>query len=117
MNIPAVQKVCAALPHATGDVKWGVDRVYSIDGRMFCLAWVDSAGRSAVSFKVDDDLFLPYTGREGFIPAPYLARAKWVQVVELKKVGDTELKALIRRSYALVARKLTRKRRTELGLD
>ncbi len=83
---------------------------------MFCVACVDSKKRSSVAFKVDDDLFLSYSDREAFIPAPYMARAKWVQIVDLKKISDAELKALIKRSYALVALKLTRKLRTELGI-
>ena len=116
MNVQAIQKFCAALPHATGDVKWGVDQVYSIGGRMFCVACVDSKKQSSVSFKVDDDLFLSYSDRDGFIPAPYMARAKWVQIIDLKKVSDAELKALIKRSYELVALKLTKKLRAEFGL-
>ena len=116
MNIPAIQKFCAALPHATGDIKWGVDQVYSIGGKMFCVACADPKMRSTLSFKVDDDLFLSISDRDGFIPAPYLARAKWVQVIDLKKVSDAETKALIKRSYKLVAMKLTRKLRAELGM-
>ena len=116
MNVPAIKKFCAALPHATGDIKWGVDQVYSIGGKMFCVAFVDTKERATVSFKVDDDLFLAYTDRAGFIPAPYMARAKWVQVIDLKKVPDAELKALIKRSYDLVSLKLTKKLRTALGI-
>ena len=88
MNVPAIQKFCSALPHATGDVKWGVDQVYSIGGRMFCVACVDSKKQSSVAFKVDDDLFLSYSDRDGFIPAPYMARAKWVKIVNLKKISE-----------------------------
>jgi predicted DNA-binding protein (MmcQ/YjbR family) len=116
MNVPAIKKFCAALPHATGDIKWGVDQVYSIGGRMFCVAYVSPQKNATVSFKVDDDLFLSFSDRAGFIPAPYMARAKWVQVIDLEKVADAELKALIRRSYELVAAKLTKKLRAELGL-
>ena len=116
MNIRAIQKFCAALPHATGDIKWGVDQVYSIGGKMFCVAYVDPQGGATVSFKVDDDLFLQYTDRAGFIPAPYMARAKWVQIIDLKKVSDAEVKTLIKRSYELVSLKLTRKLRTALGM-
>lgn len=116
MNVAAIQKFCAALPHATGDIKWGVDQVYSIGSKMFCVAYIDPKGKHTVSFKVDDDLFLSYTDRDGFIPAPYMARAKWVQIIDFKKVSDGELKALIRRSYELVALKLTKKLRVEMGM-
>ena len=116
MNVAAVQKFCAGLPGATGDVKWGVDLVYSVGGKMFCVAFADRHGKETVSFKVDDDTFLQHTDRKGFIPAPYLARVKWVQVIDLKKVSDAELKSLIRRSHELVAAKLTKKLRGELGI-
>ena len=116
MKLSAVKKFCASLPHAAADIKWGVDHVYSIGGRMFAVAYQSEARGTLVSFKVDDDLFLSLTAREGFAPAPYLARAKWVQVGDLDKLSAAELKALLQRSYALVAMKLTRKQRTAMGL-
>lgn len=117
MNLNAVQKFCAALPAVTSDVKWGADLVYSVGSKMFAVACNDAEGKPTVSFKVDDDRFLELTDRAGFIPAPYLARAKWVQVIDLKQVGDAELKALLTRSHALVAAGLTKKLRASLGLD
>ena len=116
MNLNAVRKFCAAMPHATADIKWGADYVYSIGGKMFAVAFQSDTHGTFVSFKVDDDLFLSMTAREGIIPAPYLARASWVQVTDLDKVSSVELKALIRRSYELVSMKLTRKQRSALGL-
>ncbi len=115
MNITQIQKFCASLPHALGERKWEIDHVYTIGAKMFAVVFTDRAGESHVSFKVDDDLFLQYADRPGFIPAPYLARAKWVQVKDLKQISDAELKALIQRSYHLVAAKLTKKLRTEFG--
>jgi len=116
MNLAAIKKFCASMPHATADAKWQIDHVYSIGGKMFAIACKTKAGATHLSFKVDDDRFLEYTDRPGFIPAPYLARAKWVQVADLTKVTDAELRALIKRSYRLVAAKLTKKVRREFGL-
>ena len=116
MNISQIQKFCASLSHAHGEHKWKIDYVYTIGAKMFAIVFTDRNGESHVSFKVDDDLFLQYADRPGFIPAPYLARAMWVQVKDLKKISDAELKALLRRSYDLVSRKLTKKLRAELGL-
>lgn len=116
MNLAAVQKFCASLPAATSDVKWGNDLVYSVGSKMFAVACNDAEGKPTVSFKVDDERFLELTDRKGFIPAPYLARVKWVQIVDLKAVGDAELKSLITRSHTLVAAGLTRKLRISLGL-
>lgn len=116
MNITAIQKFCAALPHATGDMKRGVDQVYLIGGKMFCVACLDTKQGATLPFKVDADLFPPYSERDYFIPAPYLARAKWLQIMDLKKVSDADLKQLIKRFYRLVGLKLTKKMRTEFGL-
>jgi predicted DNA-binding protein (MmcQ/YjbR family) len=116
MTPAQLHKFCAALPHAKGEHKWGIDFVYTIGEKMFAVVFEDRDNKLHVSFKVDDDLFLTYCDRPGFIPAPYLARAKWVQVKDLKMVSDTELKSLIRRAYQLIAMKLTKKKRAELGL-
>jgi predicted DNA-binding protein (MmcQ/YjbR family) len=116
MQLKALQRFCASLPHAVGERKWEVDFVYSLDKKMFAIACETAARGTFVCFKVDDERFLEYTDRDGFIPAPYLARAKWVQVTDLKKVSDAELRALITRSHALIAMKLSKKRRAELGL-
>ena len=104
------------MPHATADVKWGIEHVYSIGGKMFAVACKTKTGATHLSFKVDDDRFLEYTDRRGFIPAPYLARAKWVQLADLSQVTDAELKALIKHSFRLVAVKLTKKLQREFGL-
>ncbi|MBL8512658.1 MAG: MmcQ/YjbR family DNA-binding protein [Betaproteobacteria bacterium] len=117
MNKAAIHKYCLSLTAATYDVKWEVDGVYSVGGRMFAVAVADKDGRAQVSFKVDEDLFLQYTDREGFMPAPYLARAKWVQIQDTRKVSAGELKQLLARSHALVAMKLTRKVRAALGIE
>ena len=116
MNLAKVKAFCAALPHATADVKWGADHVYSIGGKMFAVAFQNELRGVFVSFKVDDERFLEFTDRDGFAPAPYLARAKWVQITDLKKISDAELKALITHSYQIVARKLTKKQRREFGM-
>lgn len=110
---PAKAKAfCLTLPAATHDVKWGADHVYSVGGKMFAVMGPDGS----MSFKVDDHRFLELTDREGFIPAPYMARAKWVQVKDVKIVPDAELKTLVSRSHQLVAMKLTKKMRESLGL-
>jgi predicted DNA-binding protein (MmcQ/YjbR family) len=116
VNLGAVQKFLASLPAATSDVKWGADLVYSVGNKMFAVACPDNEGRPTVSFKVDAERFLELTDRKGFIPAPYLARVKWVQIIDLKQVGDAELKALLTRSHELVAAGLTKKLRVSLGL-
>ena len=104
---------CAALPGVTQDVKWGEDLVFSVGSKMFAVTRTD--GSNIFSFKVDDDRFLELTDRPGIIPAPYLARAKWVQITDPKALTNAEAIALLERSYQLIFAKLTKKLRQEIG--
>lgn len=108
--------LAAGLPAATQDVKWGADLVFSVGGKMFCVLLLKDGIAATCSIKVDDDRFLELTGVPGVIPAPYLARAKWVQVNAGHALTATDLDALVRRSHALVARGLTKKLQRELGV-
>lgn len=116
MKLNAIKKYCASLPHATADVKWEIDHVYSIGGKMFALACENQYRGTVVCFKVDDHRFLELTDRSGFMPAPYLARAKWVELKNLDAISDAELKALLKRAYTIVGAKLTKKLQREFGL-
>ncbi|CAA9300966.1 MAG: hypothetical protein AVDCRST_MAG71-108 [uncultured Lysobacter sp.] len=101
-------------PGVDAEVKWQDDLVFSVAGKMFCVLCLRGARAGSVSFKVEDERFLEFTGQPGFAPAPYLARAKWVQVTLPEAVPDAGLRALVRRSYELVRAKLTRKQQHEL---
>ena len=117
MTPARIRAFCHSLPGATYDFKWDVDHVYSVGAKMFAVVFDAKKGAETVSFKVDDGRFLELTDRPGIVPAPYLARAKWVQLASLKALGDAELRALLERSHALVCAKLTRADRAKLGLD
>ena len=69
------------------------------------------------SFKCTPDEFAELIEREGIIPAPYLARNKWVLLESLEALPAKELKRLIKDSYSMVAAKLPKKVQGELGLE
>ncbi len=92
-----LRMACATLPGATQDIKWGTNMVYSVGQKMFAVTDEDSA---FFSFKVDDDRFLELTDRPGIIPAPYLARAKWIQIKPDCALTQDEAKALLQRAHA-----------------
>jgi predicted DNA-binding protein (MmcQ/YjbR family) len=115
MKLAAIKKYCTDLPHVTADIKWEIDHVYSVGGKMFAMATTNKNRGTFVCFKVDDDRFLELTDRPGIIPAPYLARMKWVQLNDINALGDSELKSLLSRAHTIVAMKLTKKMRRELG--
>ncbi len=113
MNLKKAKEFCMALPGATQGIKWGDNLVFSVGEKMFAVMHDDAQARS-ISFKVDDDRFLELTDRDGIIPAPYLARAKWVQVEDLARLPDAEAKELLKRAHRLVFAKLTKKLQREI---
>jgi predicted DNA-binding protein (MmcQ/YjbR family) len=114
VSIAALRDHAQSLPGATVDIKWGADWVASVGGKMFFVT-ADVAQPKAASFKVDEHRFLELSGMPGFVPAPYLARVKWVQLNNAKALPLAELKALVARSHALVLAKLPKKLQKELG--
>ena len=113
MDFEAAKALCRTFPGCTEDVKWGDDVVFSVGLKMFAVTGGEVPA-TGMSFKVDDERFLELTDRPGIIPAPYLARAKWVYVENAKALGDQEAAALVRRSYELVFAKLTKKLQREI---
>lgn len=114
MDIDQLRSFCTQLPAVTEDVKWDNDLVFSVGGKMFCVASLEPPFKC--SFKVPDEEFEELSNRAGFQPAPYMARAKWVLVTSPTRLHKKEWEAYIRQSYELVKAKLTKKARTELGI-
>jgi predicted DNA-binding protein (MmcQ/YjbR family) len=115
MTLDTVRTICRALPGATEDLKWGADLVFSVGGKMFCA--VNTEPPHQMSFKCTPDDFAELIEREGLIPAPYLARAMWVQQPELARevLDRRELQPLLQKSYDLVAAKLPKSKRPGAG--
>ncbi|WP_339913712.1 MmcQ/YjbR family DNA-binding protein [uncultured Brevundimonas sp.] len=113
MDRAEVGRVCLALPAVTLDHPFGHDHdTYKVGGRMFAMA--GDAGR--VSFKVSDIAYEVLTGTGRAQPAPYLARARWVNLDDSGDWDDAELIGHLQTAHALIVAKLTRKARAELGL-
>jgi len=114
MKREALLKLCRSLPHATQDVKWKKDLVFSVGGKMFaCFNMEDDRH---VGFKTTPAKFRELIGRPGIIPAPYAARFHWVSVEKTTALTAAQLKQLITESYLLVAAKLPKGVRKKLGL-
>jgi len=114
MNVEIIRKICLKFPATTEDIKWGADLVFSVGDKMFCATSFEQPFKC--SFKVPDDAFDEWSAKEGFIPAPYLARAKWVLVSNEARLPKEEWQALLKQSYNLVVRKLTKKQRSLLQI-
>ena len=114
MDVQAAKALCRGFAGAIESIKWGNDTVFSVGDKMFACA-ANDAGVRSISFKVEDERFLELTDRPGIVPAPYLARAKWIRVEDLSTLPPDEASALLRRSYELVFARLTKKLQRELG--
>lgn len=114
MELEWLRKICTSLPAVTEDIKWGYDLVFSVGGRMFCVASLEEP--FGCSFKVKDEEFEEMSNREGFIPAPYMARAKWVKLDSPSRLNKKEWQQYLKQSYELVKAKLTKKERALLGI-
>jgi len=116
MTIEDIMAVCNTLKGVTTDIKWEDHLCFNIGGKMFLITSPDNVPPTA-SFKVTDEAFVSLVEREGIRPAEYLARYKWVAVDNINRLSMQEWEAYINSSYQLIAAKLPKKLRTELGLD
>ena len=117
MTLERFRQLCLKQPGATEQIQWGADAVFKVGGKMFAVACTDAAypNAKACSFKCDDEGFAELCEREGVVPAPYLARAKWVALDHWGALPDREIAELIGKSYAIVRGGLTQRAQAELG--
>ena len=68
-----------------------------------------------LSFKCSDQEFANLVERPGVIPAPYLARAKWVALQTAGALPPAEVKRLLRQAHDLVLARLPKRTQFALG--
>jgi len=113
MDIDAIREFCLQFPHTTEVVQWGADLCFKVDGKLFVVTAIEMVPQR-ISFKCTPESFAELCERTGIIPAPYMARAKWVSLERLDALPDDELRDLIAESYRLVFERLPKKRQAEL---
>jgi len=113
VTIDWIRNYCLSLPHATEDIQWGNDLLFRISGKIFAGMSLDPP--HSLSFKCTPEKFDELIEREGIVPAPYMARNKWVMLERLDAVAGAEITGLINNSYEMVFSKLTKKAQAELG--
>jgi predicted DNA-binding protein (MmcQ/YjbR family) len=118
MTLAEYSAFCASLPATTHVVQWGGADVWKVGGKVFAIAGRDRAGQVFVTFKCSDMAYDVLKEQPGCRPAPYLASRgmTWIQRQTSQSMDDTALKDYLRESHRLVALKLTKLARGELGL-
>lgn len=120
---------CKGLKATTHVVQWGGASVWKVGGKIFaiCSNWgtdenceekeiEGTGGEARISFKCSDLSYQILCELGGVIPAPYLARAKWVLVKAGSVLSDDDVRSYIEEAHTIVASKLTKKMQRELGL-
>ena len=108
---------CRGLGPTTHVVQWGNADVWKIGGKLFAVGgWAD--GGLGVTFKCGPVAFEVLKDMPGLRPAPYLASRgmSWIQDYQEPGLGDADLKDHIQMSYQMIARALSKKKQTKLGL-
>jgi predicted DNA-binding protein (MmcQ/YjbR family) len=110
-SVKSFSKFVLGLPAVTIIDQWEA-HVAKVGGKIFALLAQDG---SQIVFKVSELSFEVLTEIDGIGQAFYFAKHQWVRVAP-KALTDAELRAYIGASHEMVAGKLTKKLRAELGL-
>lgn len=122
MTRDTFDEFCATLPATTHIIQWGNASVWKVGGKIFaiCSTWGKAAEGEAkgdrFSFKCSQLSYQILIEQDGLVPAPYLARAKWVAMENEHALSDDELKSYITNAHKIIVGKLTKVLRQELEL-
>jgi predicted DNA-binding protein (MmcQ/YjbR family) len=116
MTIEEIQTICKKLKGVTEDIKWENHLCFNIGGKMFLVTAPDAFPVTA-SIKVSNEDFTDLPSKNGFSPAPYLARYKWIFIDDINLWSAKQWEKFIRSAYHEVAAKLPLKVRKEIGLS
>lgn len=115
MTIHDIERICRKHPKVTEDIKWGDNLCFSVGGKMFLITTPDSVP-CAASIKVADEAFEEISAKEGFRPAPYLGRYKWVWMDDINRLSYKEWNTYIETAYRIVSSKLPLRFKKQIGI-
>lgn len=116
MTIDDIQAICTKYPGVTQEIKWEDHLCFCVAGKMFLIIAPDAIPCTA-SIKVPEEDFEAIAARSGFMPAPYLARYKWVWMDDISRLSLRQWEKFIDSAFRLVASRLSKKIRRQMGLN
>jgi predicted DNA-binding protein (MmcQ/YjbR family) len=105
-----VEAIALSLPATSKVVQWGGSDVFKVGGKVFAIG-----GDEGVSFKVTEIAFEVLTSDGLGRQAPYCAKGQWVNIA-LERLEREDASGWLATAHSLIAAKLTKKARAELGL-
>lgn len=113
MNLEILRNFALSHPGVTEDIKWENHLCFNVGGKMFLITNPDGVPVNA-SFKASDTDFSELQRIQGIIPAPYLARYKWLQIDDISRLTSDEWERIVAESYRLIFEKLPAKLRNTI---
>ena len=111
MTQEEIEAFALSLPAVTKVIQWGGSDVYKVGGKVFAICGLSGG----LSFKVSPIGFVALTEGGPGRQAPYCAKGQWVNVA-LDAALASDVIDWLTNAHALIAAKLTRAARAELGL-
>ena len=109
MTRDEVEAMALALPATSKVVQWGESDVFKVGGKVFAICG------DGLSFKVSEIAFEVLTSDGLGRQAPYCAKGQWVNIA-LERLEAEDAGGWLATAHSLIAAKLTKKARAELGL-
>ncbi len=119
MTLDDYNGFCASLPSTTHVVQWGGSDVWKVGGKVFAIAGQGEGKGLHVTFKCSDASYDMLKEQPGLRPAPYLASRgmTWIQRQTDETMDDDALRDYLRESHRLIAAKLPKRVKREIGLS
>ncbi len=103
-----------SFPGATEEVQWGNDLLFKVGGKTFVFSGFNPPFAMSIKCSGEED-FNALIERPGCVPAPYLARNKWVMLESADAIPWNELQMYIRKSYDTIFAKLPKRAQREIA--
>lgn len=114
MDLDVIQKYCLSFPGAAEQIQWESSLLFKVGGKIFVIYNLGKLSNNRILLKCSAERFHELIEMDNIIPAPYLARNKWVSLQDGCRMKMNEIKELIDESYNLVFSKLPKKTRNEI---
>ena len=109
-DVEWIRKLCLSLPDTTENIQWAEDLCFKVRSKLFTIVDLSQGNLAPVCLKCTPEKFDELLEVEGISQAPYVGRYKWILLANSNILPATELEALIRQAYDLVAAKAPKKK-------
>jgi predicted DNA-binding protein (MmcQ/YjbR family) len=105
-----IRGLCLSLPDAAEKLQWGENLCFKVRGKIFAIVDLSQGNLTPITLKCAPEKFHEFLEIEGISQAPYVGRYKWILLETSNVLPSSELDALIRQSYDLVAAKAPKRK-------